>query len=143
MSDFFVPDDQAVDTSSVPADFEIRVVAASFAEGAAGSEVTDADRAHARNFVKGLLSQIDAGLPVGWSVHITELAETSNQTIFTGNPRKTQPAPELPPDRLARIQTAICDSCGGSLVSQGDDVWVHEQICIEPEPREGSIVPIP
>lgn len=140
MSDFFTPDEPPA--ADGPPDFEIRILAADFAEGAAGP-VTEADHAHIRNVVKGFLSQVDAILPIGWSAHVNELSLAANQTIFTGNPRKTMPAPELPPDRLERVEEAICggirldgEICGQPITSQGDDVWVHVQMCIEPEPAE-------
>jgi hypothetical protein len=144
MSDFFIPDEAP--PADGPPDFEIRISAAAWAEGATGP-VTDDDRAHIRGFVKGMLAQIDAGLPIGWFVEINELGPSSSQTIFTGNPRKTQPPPELPPDRFARIETAICggilpdeSECGREIVNQGDGIWVHVEPCIEPEPREEPAV---
>lgn len=129
-------------------DFELTVKADDMAIGATGGPVEDSDYAHVRNYVKGILVQLEGGLPVGWSLELAELAETGDQQAFAGNVTEASNVAPIVRDRFAEVQEGECATCaadgrpGVRIAAQGDGVWYHLAPCANPTPIVSDDPPV-
>lgn len=130
------------------ADFELTVKADDSAIGATGGPVEDSDFAHVRNYVRGILVQLEGGLPLGWTLELTELAETGDQQAFAGNVHEAPKVVPIVRDRFTEVQEGECATCaadgrpGVRIAAQSDGIWYHLAPCANPTPIVSDDPPV-
>jgi hypothetical protein len=109
------------------------------AEGAQPGPAVPADYEHVRNWVHGMIQNIAGALPAGWDIDVVVLRDSFGQRQTDVDP--SRPVPAAPPalDRMAAVESAVCESCGMTLRREtADGIWYHVPDCADPRPVKAS-----